>query len=72
MNRWAINVRPCRDGNCDLLLKDPDTSGWQAVVPAQYASFNTTISDQLRICCTKHTFFSDYDRRVLGFFNTYR
>lgn len=56
----------------DMLLNDPDTSGWQATVPAQYSSFMIQISDQMRICWTEHTFFSDYNRRVLDFFNTYR
>lgn len=56
----------------DMLLADPDTSGWQAVIPAQYNSFQASIADQLRICYTEHVFFSDFDRRVLDFFNTYR
>jgi hypothetical protein len=56
----------------DMILSDPDTSGWQAVVPVQYSSFMTQLADQMRICYTEHTFFSDYDRRVLDFFNTYR
>ena len=54
------------------LLQDPDASGWQSVLPAQYNSFTNSIAEQLRICWTEHTFFSDYDRRVLDFFNTYR
>lgn len=56
----------------DFLLQDPDASGWQQVIPAQYNSFSQSISEQLRICYTEHTFFSDYNRRVLDFFNTYR
>jgi hypothetical protein len=56
----------------NILLQDPDTSNWQAVIPAQYNSNMASISDQLRICYTEHTFFSDHDRRVLDFFNTYR
>ncbi|MEO6392208.1 MAG: hypothetical protein ABIP75_10180 [Pyrinomonadaceae bacterium] len=56
----------------DMLLQDPDTSGWQSVIPATYTSFLTSISDQLRICFTEHTFFSDLDRRVLDFFDLYR
>jgi len=55
-----------------FLLADPDTSNWQTVIPAQYNSFLNSIAEQLRICWTEHTFFSDYDRRVLDFFNTYR
>jgi hypothetical protein len=56
----------------DFLLADPDTSGWEAVIPAQYNSHLNSIRDQLRICYTEHTFFSDYDRRVLDFFELYR
>jgi hypothetical protein len=56
----------------DNLIQDPDTSGWQSVIPSQYNSYSSSISDQLRICYTEHTFFSDYDRRVLDFFNAYR
>ena len=55
-----------------FLIADPDTSGWELAIPAQYNSFVNSIRDQLRICYTEHTFFSDYDRRVLDFFNTYR
>ena len=56
----------------NFLVADPDVSGWESVIPAQYNSFMNLIRDQLRICYTEHTFFSDYDRRVLDFFNSYR
>ena len=54
------------------LLADPDGSGWESAIPAQYTSFVNSIRDQLRICYTEHTFFSDYNRRVLDFFDRYR
>lgn len=56
----------------DLLRSDPDTSGWESSIPPQYSSFVNSIRDQLRICYTEHTFFSDYNRRVLDFFGAYR
>lgn len=56
----------------NLLRADPDTSGWESAIPSQYNSFVPSIRDQLRICYAEHTFFSDYNRRVLDFFNTYR
>ncbi len=56
----------------DLLIADPDTSGWESAIPPQYNSFIPSIRDQLRICYAEHTFFSDYNRRVLDFFNAYR
>jgi hypothetical protein len=71
----AIHASLRQNGFIDgrnFLLADPDTSGWQSAIPAQYTSFTASISDQLRICYTEHTFFSDHNRRVLDFFNTYR
>ena len=56
----------------NFLFADPDASGWESVIPAQYNSFVNSIRDQLRICYTEHTFFADDDRRVLDFFNFYR
>lgn len=58
--------------NFDFLTADPQTSGWQAVIPPQYNSFLPEILDQLEICYTEHQFFSDYNRRVLNFFNARR
>lgn len=55
-----------------FLRQDPDVSGWQSAIPSQYNSFVSSITDQIRVCYTEHTFFSDYDRRVLDFFHTYR
>jgi hypothetical protein len=55
----------------NYLAADPDTSGWQSVIPAQYSSYTQLISEQLRICYAEHNFFSDYNRRTLDFFNRY-
>lgn len=71
----AIHAALRQNGFIDrrnFLLSDPDTSGWESAIPAQHTSFVSSIRDQLRICYTEHTFFSDYNRRVLDFFNTYR
>ena len=35
-----------------FVVGDPDTSGWQSAIPAQYSSFTASIADQLRICYT--------------------
>jgi hypothetical protein len=67
----ALKTNGFIDGR-GFLLQDPDTSNWQSVISVQYNSFLNSIGEQLRICWTEHTFFSDYDRRVLDFFNTYR
>lgn len=71
----AIHAALSQGGFIDgrnLLVADPDTSGWESAIPAQYSSFLNSIRDQLRICYSEHTFFSDYNRRVLDFFNTFR
>ncbi|MBK8147805.1 MAG: hypothetical protein IPK58_06190 [Acidobacteria bacterium] len=54
----------------DLLRQNPISSGWQAVVPAQYNGNLPDILDQLKVCYTEHQFFSDYNRRVISFFNS--
>lgn len=53
----------------DYLIENPKTSNWQNVLPAQYNSYSSEIANQLVICYTEHNFYSDYDRRVLDFFN---
>lgn len=51
------------------LVRNPAISGWQSVIPAQYNSYQSEIANQLEICYAEHNFYSDYDRRVLDFFN---
>jgi hypothetical protein len=53
----------------DYLLQNPGTSIWQNFVPVVYAPFADEISDELQVCYTTHKFFSDYDSRVISFFN---
>ena len=67
----ALKQNGILDGR-DFLVQDPDVSGWQSAVPAQYNSFLQGIGEQLRICYAEHNFFSDYNRRVLDFFAAYR
>jgi poly(3-hydroxybutyrate) depolymerase len=54
----------------DFQRESPYTSGWQNFIPAQYSAFNAQILTQLELCWTEHKFFSDYNRRVLNFFNS--
>lgn len=65
-----------RNGNFidrrDYLTANPRTSDWEAVIPAAYNSYLPEIADQLDICYAEHKFFSDYNRRVLDFFNAQR
>lgn len=56
----------------DFLINNPFTSNWENVIPAQYNSSLDEIDAQLKICYAEHTFYSDYDRRVLDFFNANR
>lgn len=56
------------DGN-DYLIQDPATSNWQNVIPVAYNSKRGDIFDQLNVCYTAHQFYSDYDSRVIAFFN---
>ncbi len=53
----------------DYLSESPSTSGWQNVLPAAYASYADGIADELSVCYSGHKFFSDYDSRVIDFFN---
>ena len=71
----AIHAALKQNGFIDgrgFLVADPDTSGWESAIPAQYNSFVNSIRDQLRICYAEHTFYSDHNRRVLDFFDVYR
>lgn len=56
----------------DFLINDPASSNWRNVIPSQYASYLTEISSQLTVCYAQHMFYSDYNRRVLDFFNASR
>lgn len=56
----------------NYLKQNPGASGWQSVIPAPYSASLGEIGDQLFICFTEHKFFSDYNRRVINFFNSLR
>lgn len=56
----------------DLLVQNPNTSGWQTVIPSQYSGNLPDIFDQLKICYTEHQFFSDHNRRTIRFFDSVR
>jgi uncharacterized protein (TIGR03437 family) len=53
----------------DFLRQNPNSSNWQTVIPAQYSSSRSAISDQLEVCFAAHKFFSDYSNKILTFFN---
>lgn len=64
----ALKQNGFLDGR-DYLIQNPKTSNWQNLIPAQFNSYSNEIASQLEICYTEHNFYSDYDRRVLDFFN---
>ena len=53
----------------NYLIQDPNTSGWENVIAATYNSKRGDIGDQLNVCYTAHQFFTDYNNRVIAFFN---
>ena len=53
----------------DYLIQNPTLSNWASVIPPQYNIYLNEIGEQLSICYTEHKFYSDYNRRVLSFFN---
>lgn len=49
--------------------QNPSTSGWQNFVPVVYAPFGDEIFDQLQAAYAEHKFYSDFNSRVVAFFN---
>ena len=54
----------------NYLKENPQFSNWEIVIPAKYNLFTNDIRDQLFVCFTEHKFFSNYNRRVINFFNS--
>ncbi len=50
------------------LRADPETSGWENVLPATYRPYLNAILAQLDCCYSGHRFFSDFSSRTLQFF----
>ncbi len=57
-------------GRGDYLIQDPNISNVLSAIPPAYISFRGDIGDQLNVCFAAHQFFSDFDNKVLAFFNT--
>ncbi len=55
-----------------FLLADPNTSGWESVVPTAYTAYHGDILDQLVCCYSGHKFYTDFDNKVLQFFDAQR
>ncbi len=54
----------------DLLIDNPRNTNWQSVIPPQYSPYISGISTILGSSYANHSFFSDYDSRVLSFYNS--
>jgi dienelactone hydrolase len=52
-----------------FLIDHPDDSNWQQVVPAQYRELNSQLQEQLYVLYAEHRFMSDFNNRVLDFFD---
>ncbi len=53
----------------DYLIQNPTVSNWASAIPPRYNARLNEIGDQLRICYAEHHIYSDYNRRVLRFFD---
>ena len=67
----ALKSNGFLDGG-NYLRENPQFSIWASVIPGQYNSFLPEIRDQLWICYTEHKFFSNFNRRVVKFFDSVR
>jgi len=64
----ALRAGGFLDGR-DYLLENPRNSNWQAVIPQQYQPSINGISTVLGAAYANHSFFSDYNSRVLRFYS---
>jgi hypothetical protein len=56
----------------DMLTQDPESSGWETTLPEPFARYREAIREQLDVCFGLPRFFSDFDNRILDFFNEHR
>lgn len=56
----------------DMLAQDPETSGWETALPERFAKLRGGIREQLDVCFALARFYSDFDTRILDFFNEHR
>jgi hypothetical protein len=56
----------------DMLAQDPESSGWETTLPQPLARHRDAIREQLDVCFGLPRFFSDFDNRILDFFNEHR
>jgi hypothetical protein len=56
----------------DMLTQDPESSGWETVLPERFARLRGGIREQLAVSFGLARFYSDFDNRILDFFNEHR
>jgi dienelactone hydrolase len=56
----------------DQLAQDPESSGWETALPERFAKLRGAIREQLDVCYGLARFYSDFDNRLLDFFNEHR
>jgi hypothetical protein len=56
----------------DMLAQDPESSGWETVLPERFAKLRGGIREQLDVSFGLARFYSDFDNRILDFFNEHR
>jgi hypothetical protein len=56
----------------DMLKDDPETSGWEDLLPPRLARVRGVVREELDVCFAVPRFFSDFDHRILEFFNEHR
>jgi len=56
----------------DMLAEDPESSGWETTLPERFARLRGAIREQLDVCYGLARFYSDFDNRILDFFNEHR
>lgn len=56
----------------EMLAQDPEASGWETALPERFAKLRGGIREQLDVCFGLARFYSDFDTRILDFFNEHR
>ena len=63
----ALKTGGFLDGR-NFLIDNPRNTNWQSVIPTQYLPYSSGISTILGSSYANHSFFSDYNSRVLRFY----
>ncbi len=66
-----LRERGFLDGH-DMLKEDPETSGWEMLLPPRLAKVRGALREELDVCFGVPRFFSDFDHRILEFFAAQR